>query len=438
MIHLRLKRVLACSFLMVVAMATSNNAMAYPYDGVDVSGIKRLLADVNGKQPPGARLASEQIRLHLLDYPALRFDQHPADKMLADALANLLKNRDPSYALVMVDFSNPSDIRWAGLQPDLRQNPGSVGKVVCMLALFDALAEAFPAIEDRQRILRTTMVPAGAWVKGDSHDVPHFDAETGKNRGAVLKPDDVFALSEWIDHAVSASANGAGSVIWREAMLLQHFGARYPVSPDERDAFFKKTPKSTLSALGKQVIANALTDAGLDTEALMQGSFWTATSKALVPGGQSYATPRELARFMFRMEQGRLVDVWSSLEMKKYMYLTKRRYRYVYAPELSSLAVYFKSGSLYQCQPEEGFRCGKYLGNVRNLMNSVTTIESPPDSGAVVHYTAALMSNVLRLNSAWDHSRIAAAVHQLITTQQPVKLKETDSEAVKIDAGKSN
>ena len=35
------------------------------------------------------------------------------------------------------------------------------------------------------------------------------------------------------------------------------------------------------------------------------------------------------------------------------------------APELDHAAVFFKSGSLYSCKEEPGFRCDKYLGNVR-------------------------------------------------------------------------
>lgn len=199
-------------------------------------------------------------------------------------------------------------------------------------------------------------------------------------------------------------------------MLLAHFAEKYPLTFEASEQFFKSTPKVELAALARKVVENALLNAGLNTQSLMQGSFWTRTSKAYIPGGQSYATPRELARFMLRMEQGRLVDTWSSLEMKKFMYITKRRYRYAYAPELSKAALFFKSGSLYQCQSEEGFACGKYMGNVRNMMNSVTTVEQSAPDEQPLNYTVALMSNVLRINSAWDYSRIAAAIHTLVST----------------------
>jgi len=189
------------------------------------------------------------------------------------------------------------------------------------------------------------------------------------------------------------------------------------------------------AALALAVVTEPLQAAGLDTSNIQQGSMWTSSSKHKVPGTVSFATPRELARFAFRIEQGRMVDEWSSLEMKKYMYLTKRRYRYAYAPELREDAVFFKSGSLYQCRPEEGFRCEKYMGNVRNMMNSVAVVEG--DEEGEPFYVSTLMSNVLRFNSAWDHSRIAAAVHETLRTRTLQSLRETASPAEISEAGKS-
>lgn len=99
-------------------------------------------------------------------------------------------------------------------------------------------------------------------------------------------------------------------------------------------------------------------------------------------------------------------------------------------------AVFFKSGSLYSCRPEPDFRCGKYMGNVRNMLNSVATIEGHAASDP--HYIVALMSNVLKVNSAWDHSRIAAAVHAIVHTRKSQVLKETASDKEISDAGKSD
>ncbi len=415
---------------------------SYPLDGEPYSGIRRLQGYLLLQETPGvAHLSSGQlwpsdaIRLHLLDYAGPDFDALAQDPVLAAALNEMLRQRDASYSMVLVDYSDTDNIRWAGLRPDLKQNPGSVGKLLCMAAVFHALAQAFPEPTERARILRTAMSRAGDWVNNEIHIVPKWNDREQRNRFSVLNENDEFLLSEWIDHAISASANGAGTIVWREAMLIKHFGSEYPATPAARDEFFRSTPRAELSAIARDVITAPLLEAGIDTTRLQQGSFFTGNSKRKVPGIVSFGTPRELARLLFRIEQGRLVDEWSSLEMKKYMYLTKRRYRYAYAPEVANKAVFFKSGSLYSCKPEEGFRCNKYMGNKQNLMNSVAIVEGR--DATEPRYIATLMSDVLRFNSAWDHSRIAAATDALVATGQSQKLRETVSDKELADVGKS-
>ena len=429
-------------FALTAAGLASTLVSAYPLDGLEESGIRRLegfqLAEITPGAPKlvaGQLWSTADIKLALLDYQGPDFDQLPEDPDLVKFLADALKARDPSYAMVLIDLSSKDPIRWAGLRPDLKQNAGSVGKLICMAALFHVLAEAFPDADDRARVLRESISPAGDWVSNEIHKVPKWDAEQKINHYSVINQNDSFRLSEWLDHAISASANGAGSIIWREAMLIRHFGSAYPRPFEESERFFAETPKSKLAALALAVVTEPLVAAGIDTSSLQQGSMWTTNSKQKVPGTVSFGTPRELARLVFRIEQGKLVDEWSSLQMKKYMYLTKRRYRYAYAPELKNEAVFFKSGSLYSCQQEEGFRCDRYMGNVRNLMNSVAAIEGVSDGDPA--YISALMSNVLRFNSAWDHSRIAAAVHETIRTNRAQALRESASNSEMIEAGKS-
>lgn len=432
-----------CRLLLLMLSALPGAVAAYPLDGLEESGIRRLQGFLLAQQVPGGAklwpgqlLRSDQIALRLPTYDGPDFDELTEDPDLAAFLAKTLRQRDPSYGMVLIDLTDAGTLRWAGLRPDVKQNAGSVGKLLCMTALFYALAEAFPDVDDRARVLRESVSPAGSWVDKEIHKVPKWSDALQRNLYSVIVPADEFRLSEWLDHAISASANGAGTIIWREAMLIRHFGAEYPKDFAESERFFAETPKTQLAALAQSVITEPLERAGIDTSNLQQGSFWTANSKRKVPGRISFATPRELARLMFRIEEGRLVDPWTSLQMKKYMYLTKRRYRYSYAPELGDAAVFFKSGSLYSCRPEEGFRCDKYMGNDRNLMNSVAIVEGVGE--AEPHYIAVLMSNVLKFNSAWDHSRIAAAVHETIRTHVPQTLRENASEKEMQDSGKSD
>ena len=150
---------------------------------------------------------------------------------------------------------------------------------------------------------------------------------------------------------------------------------------------------------------------------LRQGSFFTAAGKQKVPGvGDSYGTARELMRYLLRMEQGRLVDEWSSREIKRLLYVTERRIRYASSPALADAAVYFKSGSLFECAPEPGFTCRPYAGNVKNYMNSTAIIESPA-AGRKLYYMSTLVTNILRKNSAAEHQALATRLQRLIAAR---------------------
>jgi hypothetical protein len=98
--------------------------------------------------------------------------------------------------------------------------------------------------------------------------------------------------------------------------------------------------------------------------------------------------------------------------------MTERRIRYASSPALTDSAVYFKSGSLYECKKEPDFKCGAYKGNVRNYMNSVAIIEYPPGDNRLF-YMSTLISNVLRENSAVDHQTMGTRIHRLIQQANP-------------------
>jgi hypothetical protein len=196
-------------------------------------------------------------------------------------------------------------------------------------------------------------------------------------------------------------------------MLLVHFGQAYPVGAVQAQQFFKSTPRKELSALLVRALQDPVVRNGLDLEQLRQGSFFTRQGKRLVPGSTSYASPQELLRWLIKLEQGKLVDAFSSREIKRLLYMTQRRIRYASSPALSKSAVYFKSGSLYKCKPETDFKCRKYQGNVKNMLNSVAIVESPA-ADRQLYYMVVVMSDVLRKNSAVVHQTLATRIHRML------------------------
>jgi hypothetical protein len=401
-------------------LLAAETAAAYPLDGYPETGIRRLLGislAVQGvirdvAQPPGALLPMKDVDLRL---EGQTFDLPSPDPAFTAEVKGLLGGSLGGYGLAVLDVTDPAAPRYAEHRGDDKQNVGSVGKILVALALFQALADAYPDdIESRRRVLRTTVVTADAFSQYDHHTVRMFDPPTKTLTRRPIQIGDRASLWEYVDWMMSPSSNAAAGMVMREAMLLRQYGRAYPPAEAEIRRFLGSTPKADLTALFGRTFYEPVTRNGLDLERLRQGSVFTAGGKRVVPGpGDSYGTARDLLRYLVRMEEGRLVDAWSSREIKRLMYVTERRIRFASAPALADAAVYFKSGSLYQCAPEPGFRCGQYMGNVKNYMNSIAIVEWPAGP-RTLYYMVALISNVLRKNSAADHQALAARIHRLI------------------------
>lgn len=424
------------SLVLLLATAATARVEAYPLDGYAETGIRRVegarLASEGvipgSKQPPGALLRTPQVDLRLLDHKDLELPAPDPD--FTRQILTLLGNDADRYGVAVLDITDPAHPRYAEHRGDHRQNVGSVGKLVVALALFQALADAWPDdLAKRREILRETIVTADSFSHTDHHTIRLFDVSTRKLTRRTLRDGDQGSLWEYLDWALSASSNSAAAMVMREVMLLRQYGRDYPPSEEEIQRFFRETPRKELTELFQRTFYDPVTRNGLDLDLLRQGSFFTAQGKRRVPGpGNSYGTARELMRYILRMEQGRLVDEFSSREIKRLLYMTERRIRYASSPALKDSAVYFKSGSLYSCKKEEGFKCGKYKGNVRNYMNSVAIVESPAGDYRL-DYMVTLISNVLRKNSAVDHQTLATRIHRLIEAAHPLPKQEKTAPA---------
>jgi len=295
---------------------------------------------------------------------------------------------------------------------------------VVALGLFQALADIYPQdLEARLEVLRKSMVTADAFIRTDHHVVPFWQSETLTLRHRRLQEGDRASLWTYLDWMLSASSNAAASMVTREILLMVRYG-RYPVGQSDIKALFESTGKQELSRMLIRGLQEPVTRNGLSLNDFRQGGAFTREGKRRVPGTTSRATPRELIRFLLRLEQGRMVDRFSSTEMKRLLYMTQRRIRYAWSPALDDAAVYFKSGSLYRCKPEPGFTCGDYQGNVLNMLNSVAILESPAAERRLF-YMVAVMSNVLRKNAAVMHQTLATRLHRLMETFHTKQLPDS-------------
>ncbi|MFZ5621924.1 MAG: serine hydrolase [Pseudomonadota bacterium] len=409
------RRLLGCALALCLG-----TAFGYPIDAFEETGIARLAGYLLAQQgkvpgnklPPGAQLPAAQIRLQLQDHPD--FEIPAPDPDFTRRIVRLLGADAKRYSISVLDLSDPAAPLYAEHNGDTRRNPGSVGKLMVSLAMMQTLADIHPDdIEARRRVLKDSLVTADAFIRTDHHVVPFWRPDENRIRRRALREGDTANLWSYLDWMMSASSNAAASMVMQQVLLLRHFGADYPAAPDRMQAFLEQTPRKALGELWVDTVKSSATRNGLDPEDLRQGSFFTHQGKRRAPGTNSVATTDELIRYLLRMEQGRLVDPWSSLEIKRLMYMTQTRIRYASAPVLRDAAVYFKSGSLYRCQPEEGFVCKKYQGNVENLMNSVAIVESPAGEPRLF-YMVAITSNVLKRNSAVEHQTLATRLHALL------------------------
>jgi len=402
-------------------------AGAYPLDGYAKTGVGRLEAQrliQIGEQPGNKRPSGELLPLSMVDLRLLgqrELELPASDPQLTARLKQLLGPDADRYGMALLDLSDLEHPRYAEWNGHQRQNPGSVGKLVVALAIFQALADVYPDdITARENILRTSMITADIFSVSDHHTVPFWNPETQTVSKRPIKEGDTASLWTYLDWMMSPSSNSAAAMLQKNLISITHFGKRYPVSAEEEQEFFDETPKKQLSEIFLKAIQDPITRNGLDAEELRQGSFFTHQGKKQIPGTSSYATPRALANFTLKLEQGRLVDEWSSREIKRLMYITERRIRYGSSGVLWPSALYFKSGSLYSCAPEEGFVCKKYHGNTRNYMNSVAIIETPAGQNRL-YYIVSVLSNVLKKNSAEDHRDLARAVHGMLLGDHPPK-----------------
>jgi len=409
------------SIFLIGTLLLPTAVFAYPIDGFEQTGIRRLKqaeqvmsgAIKGPKLPSGATLGVDQITLGLESRTIdLSMTGPRIDTDLQEKISALFPNKDESYSLALLDISPSRPVRMATRQADRRFAVGSVGKLAIAAGLFAELQHLYPdSTEKRRALLKNRIVVAGPWIETDHHSIPIFSPETGLFSNRPVKQGDSFSLFEWADHMISASANAAASTLWKELVLMRHFGAAYPPTLEAENTFFTTTSKKQLSDLAATVVNDPLLAAGISRAEFHLGSFFTAQGKRLIPGeGDSQASPYGLLKFMVAMEQGKIVDPWSSLEIKRLMYSTGRRIRYASSQALTKAGVYFKSGSLYKCVPEPGFACKKYMGNKENVMNSVIIVEQPDSSV----YMVALMTNVLKKNSAVDHQTLATQIDAIL------------------------
>lgn len=395
---------------------------AYPIDGYWTTGIRRLLRlelmmkgeiDGRSKLNPGSTRRLADIDLLLCGRPVRKelTTLPEPDAVLQSELDDLMQRMNPNYSITVLDLTPAEEPVYAERRAEIGYQPGSVGKLAVLTALFTALEKVYPnSFEKQKQLLKNKYVLAGRFGVYDDHTVPFFDTITYEFKKRKVVESDVFSLYEWADHMTSVSNNGAASIVWREAMLMRTFGEDYPsLTQEQVDLFFEEIPRDSLGRVANRVVNDPLRDLGITHDEWRLGSMFTRGASGIVsPMGGSIGTPKGLMKWMLALERGDIVSYESSLEMKRLIYMSDRRVRYAKAEVLDSAAVCFKSGSLYSFL--DGTLRKKYAGTRYNYMNSVAIVEHKDGSS----YLVAMESNVKGKNSAYDHYILATRIDGML------------------------
>lgn len=412
--------------IVLALLGVAPACFGYPLDGYTYSGIRRLehtrtLQAQRAVLPAGATLPLDAVVPSGIDATTLP----PADADWSAELTRMLGDDADQYGVAVLDLTDPRNLRYAAHQPDYRANVGSVGKVLALLAWMRKLADWYPQdVAARERVLRETRVVADAYIDYDVHKMPILHAiGAGPATWRTLRHGDEGSLWEYMDWMISASSNAAGSMVMQQLAAAERFGPGFASGEDPAATRLAALSPAERGRAMLDAMLRPLAGAGLDPARIRQTSLFTHHAKRLMPGQSSYATPRDLLQLLALIEANRFVDAWSSREAKRLLYTTQKRIRYASHPVLNPAAVYFKSGSLYICQPEPGFVCGKYRGNKVNRLASLALVEYPAQAPKL-RYMVAVMSNVLRKNSAVAHQTLALRIHRMIEARHAAALKE--------------
>ena len=235
-----LKTTLVISFVLNALLITEL-AIAYPIDGYDETGIKRLeyyrlsnTGEIKGTSLlEGAKKSLDEIKPRLIGKTSAAQLPEP-NKSVGQRLAPLIPSQASRYSIALLDLSDPNAPIYAEHNGDYKSNVGSVGKILVAVSLFAKLHEIYPDdVATRRQLLRNTIVTADEFVNSDHHKVRFWDVEEKTVKRRALQVGDQGNLYEYLDWALSPSSNAAAAMLQRELVLLSHFGKDYPVS-DER------------------------------------------------------------------------------------------------------------------------------------------------------------------------------------------------------------
>ncbi len=207
------------SFLSFCLLSFPVIVQGWPLDGYKDTGIRRVegarLAHEGKvkdylKQVPGALWPTSKVDIRLLDHKDLKIPS--PDPELTAQIKNQLGSHLNKYAIAVLDLTDLKHPRYAVHRGEHKQNVGSVGKLVVMLGIFQALADIWPDEAKRIDVLKNTIVTADEFSQSDHHTIRIFDPKTNKLVRRPMRIGDQGTQWEFLDWMISISSNSAAAM----------------------------------------------------------------------------------------------------------------------------------------------------------------------------------------------------------------------------------
>ena len=154
------------------------------------------------KQPAGATLPTEAVDIRLTGHADIGLPEEDAG--FSRQIVALLGEYADRYGISVLDMTNPDELRYAEHHGGVTRNPGSVGKILVAMAIWQALADLYPDDTARRwQLLKDTEIVADEFIISDSHTVRRWDRDSETLIRRPLQVGDRGSMMEYMDWMLS-------------------------------------------------------------------------------------------------------------------------------------------------------------------------------------------------------------------------------------------
>jgi hypothetical protein len=125
----------------------------------------------------------------------------------------------------------------------------------------------------------------------DGKTVPFYHDGDAAVVNRVLQLGDRFNLWEWADHMLSQSSNSAGSMVWKQVMLIRKVRKELSTTEGGAGCLSQKHAEPELTKLALAALDGAAGSVGIDTSRMRLGRSSTRNGSNVIPAARVTRVP---------------------------------------------------------------------------------------------------------------------------------------------------